>query len=68
MAQILEVEGKKKLSRVKFGVVSIPVGILEEVDRLIEEIGYWPSRSSFVREACIEKIERERKRLEKPKR
>jgi metal-responsive CopG/Arc/MetJ family transcriptional regulator len=34
--------------------------VLEEIDKLIKEFGYWPSRSSFAREACIEKIERER--------
>ncbi|MEM2150703.1 MAG: ribbon-helix-helix protein, CopG family [Candidatus Bathyarchaeia archaeon] len=36
--------------------------ILEEIDELIEELGYWPSRSAFVREACLEKIKREKGR------
>lgn len=31
--------------------------------RLIGELGYWPSRSSFVREACLEKIRVEMMRL-----
>jgi len=56
-------EAKKKAKKVEFSAVSIPLPILEEIDRLIEELGYWPSRSAFVREACLEKIERERKRL-----
>lgn len=52
-------------ARVRFGAVSLPLKILEEIDRLIEELGYWPSRSAFVREACLEKLEREKERLRK---
>ena len=55
-------EDRRKV-RVRFGAVSIPLAILREIDRLIEELGYWPSRSAFVREACLEKIQRERERL-----
>jgi len=51
----------------KFGSVSLPTGILEAIDALIEELRYWPSRSSFVREACLEKIRRERDRLKELK-
>jgi len=47
----------------KFGSVSLPMGVLEAVDGLIEGLRYWPSRSSFVREACLEKIRREEDRL-----
>jgi len=65
MRRVLESEGERRPSKVKFSAVSIPVGILEEIDKLIEELGYWPSRSAFVREACLEKIERERRRLER---
>ncbi len=57
-------EKRGKRARVEFGAISIPMPVLEEIDKLIKEYGYWPSRSSFAREACIEKIERERlKRL-----
>ena len=52
-------EEKKK----KYGGVSIPIGILEEIDELIRELRYWPSRGAFVRQACLEKIRRERKLL-----
>ena len=48
---------------VKYVTVSIPVGIARDIDRLIEELGYWPSRGAFVREACIEKIWAERRKL-----
>jgi len=53
--------------RVEFSAVSVPLPILEKIDKLIEELGYWPSRSSFVREACLEKIQRERERLKRLK-
>jgi Arc/MetJ-type ribon-helix-helix transcriptional regulator len=49
--------------RMKYGTVSIPQAINSEIDNLIDELGYWPSRSAFVREACLEKIHRERQRL-----
>ena len=39
--------------------ISLPKGITDDIDRLIEELGYWPSRGAFVREACMEKIKRE---------
>lgn len=43
--------------------LSIPLSIAKEVDELIEELGYWPSRSAFAREAILEKIREERRRL-----
>jgi Arc/MetJ-type ribon-helix-helix transcriptional regulator len=57
---------EKKQSR-KFRSVSLPTGVLEAIDALIEELGYWPSRSSFVREACLEKIRGEESRLKELK-
>jgi len=52
-----------KEEKPKYGSASIPMGILEEIDYLIEKLRYWPSRGSFIREACLEKIRRERERL-----
>ncbi len=51
-------------SSVRYVTVSIPRAIAEKIDHLIEELGYWPSRSSFVREACLEKIRVEMQRLD----
>jgi len=51
-------------SGVRYVTVSIPRAIAENIDYLIEGLGYWPSRSSFVREACLEKIRVEMRRLE----
>ena len=51
------------LQEQKYITVSIPRGIAVEIDRLIDELGYWPSRGAFVREACLERIRKERRRL-----
>jgi len=50
-------------SSVKYVTVSIPRAIAEKIDQLIEGLGYWPSRSSFVREACLDKIRVEMQRI-----
>ena len=47
----------------RYVTVSIPKAIAKKIDQLIEKLGYWPSRSSFVREACLEKISQEERRL-----
>lgn len=49
----------------KYSSVSLPISLLEQIDSLIKELGFWPSRSAFVREACLEKIRREREALER---
>jgi len=49
--------------KAKYVTVSLPVGVSEAIDGLIEELGYWPSRGAFVREACLEKIKAERRWL-----
>jgi len=68
----LEVDGLRGLRdverKVPFSTVSVPLPILEEVDKLIGKVGYWPSRSAFVREACMEKIRREWRRLGRQRR
>ena len=47
----------------RYSSISLPTGIIEDIDNLIEELKYWPSRGAFVREACLEKIREERRRL-----
>lgn len=48
---------------VKYHTVSIPKEVANDIQKLINEIGYWPSISSFVREAAIEKLRKERQQL-----
>lgn len=47
----------------KYATISIPVALAEAIDELNEELGYWPSRGAFVREAVLEKLRDERLRL-----
>jgi len=50
-------------SKSKYVTISLPKGISDEIDELMEELGYWPSRGAFVREACLTKIREEKLRL-----
>ncbi len=47
----------------KYVTVSIPAALAEAIDDLNVELGYWPSRGAFVREAVLEKLRDERRRL-----
>lgn len=48
----------------KYTTISFPKEIVEAIKKLIEELKYWPSVTSFAREAVLEKIRREKKVLE----
>ena len=49
--------------KTRYATISLPIGIIREIDNLIEQLQYWPSRGAFVREACLEKIREEQRRL-----
>ena len=55
--------GAMEEKKAKYVTISLPVAISDAIDGLMEELGYWPSRGAFVREACLEKIREERKRI-----
>ena len=40
--------------------ISVPKEILEAIKELIAELKYWPSVTSFAREALLEKIRQEK--------
>jgi len=44
----------------KYQTVSVPKDILEAIKELIAELKYWPSVTSFAREALLEKIKQEK--------
>jgi len=48
----------------KYVTISIPIAIADDIDELLRELGYWPSKGAFVREACIEKIWKERRKIQ----
>ena len=49
--------------RLKYVTVSIPRAVADRIDYYVENLGYWPSRSSFVREAVLEKFNKESQKL-----
>lgn len=57
-------EEKVKKKRRPYSSISIPTPLLEEIEKLAEELGYWPTKTAFIREACLEKLEKHRRELE----
>ena len=55
---------EKKTKRLPYSSISIPTRTLVEVEKLVREMGYWPTMTAFIREACLEKLEKHRKDLE----
>ena len=47
----------------KYKTVSLPRGVSDLIEKLIEELGLWPSVGAFAREACIKMIREEWPRL-----
>ena len=46
----------------KWKTVSLPKALTDDIQELIDESGYWPSMGSFIREAALEKLHKERAR------
>ena len=44
-----------------YSTVTFPKALIKEIKKLIEEVGYWPSVASFVREASIARLFEARK-------
>lgn len=55
---------KKKKARGFFSSISFPTPLIKGVENIVEELGYWPTKTAFIREAIMEKLERHRKELE----
>lgn len=49
---------RKREVEYKYRSVSVPVKLIREIERIVSELGYWPSVTAFVREACLEKVVR----------
>lgn len=52
---------KRKDKKVKYKTVSLPERLVDDMQVLMDEFGYWPSLSAFIREAALEKLRREKK-------
>ena len=55
---------KARKGRGSFSTISLPTPLVEEVEKTVDEIGYWPTKTDFVREAVLEKLRRHKKELE----
>lgn len=60
----MEKEREKKKARGPFSSISFPTPLIKEVEKVVEELGYWPTKTAFIREAVMEKLEKHRKELE----
>jgi Arc/MetJ-type ribon-helix-helix transcriptional regulator len=58
----------KSKHRGPFSSISFPTPLVKEIEKVVEEFGYWPTKTAFIREACLEKLERYRKLVEARKR
>jgi Arc/MetJ-type ribon-helix-helix transcriptional regulator len=54
----------KKGRRGPFISVSFPTPLVRDVEKIVREIGYWPNKTAFIREAIMEKLEKHGKELE----
>ena len=51
---------REKKGRSEFRTVSLPASLVEEVEKVVDGLRYWPTKTDFVREAVLEKLERYR--------
>lgn len=58
----------KKRGRGVYISVSFPTPLLMEVDRVVAELGYWPNRATFVREAIMQKLNKHKKEIQERRR
>lgn len=49
---------KEKRGRGEFRTVSLPSKLVEAVEKVVSEFKYWPTKTDFVREAVMEKLEK----------
>jgi len=55
---------KAEKKRGAFSSISFPTLLINEIEKIVNEFGYWPTKTAFIREAVMEKLERYRKELE----
>jgi len=53
-----------KAKKRRFSSISFPTPLVKEIENIVEKVGYWPTKTAFIREAIMEKLERYRKELE----
>ena len=51
----------KTRKRKAFSSISLPTPLVERIEKVVDELGYWPTKTAFVREASLEKLDKHRK-------
>ena len=41
-----------------FSTISLPKPLIDRISEIVNEFGYWPTKTAFVREASLEKLEK----------
>ncbi|MEM3041896.1 MAG: ribbon-helix-helix domain-containing protein [Nitrososphaerota archaeon] len=54
---------KTKKGRGQFSTISLPTPLVKEVEKVVSQLGYWPAKTDFVREAVVEKLQKHKKEL-----
>ena len=49
---------RRRYKRMEWTTVRIPIGLLEEVDKIVGESPYYVNKPEFIREAIREKVKR----------
>ncbi|MEM2129078.1 MAG: ribbon-helix-helix domain-containing protein [Candidatus Bathyarchaeia archaeon] len=55
---------EREKGRAPYSSISLPASLMEEVEEVVRRMGYWPTKTAFIREAVIEKLERYKRELE----
>ena len=55
---VQHVNQARKKGRRAFSSVSLPTPLIEKIEKVIDELGYWPTKTAFVREASLEKLDK----------
>ncbi len=48
---------KRQYKRAGYTVIKFPMMLMEEVEAVMDAVGYWPNITDFIREAIIHKLE-----------
>ena len=58
---------EERKGRGTFRTISLPAPLVDAVEKVIKELQYWPTKTDFIRESVIEKLERYKEELETKK-
>lgn len=58
---VQRVNQTRKKGRRDFSSISLPTPLIERIEEVIDELGYWPTKTAFIREASLEKLGKHKK-------